>query len=48
MPKISPSILMGVTLLMSMGVAQAQFVDQMKSDRVKWGQVIRDFNIKPE
>lgn len=34
--------------LQILGGTQAQFVEQMKSDRVKWGQVIRDFNIKPE
>jgi tripartite-type tricarboxylate transporter receptor subunit TctC len=34
--------------LQILGGTTAQFVEQMKADRAKWGKVIRDFNIKPD
>lgn len=34
--------------LQILGGTSADFVAQMKSDRQKWGKVIKDFNIKPE
>jgi tripartite-type tricarboxylate transporter receptor subunit TctC len=34
--------------LQILGGTPAQFLEQMKSDRQKWGKVIKDFNIKPE
>ncbi len=34
--------------LQILGGTSEQFVEQMRSDRIKWGKVIKDFNIKPE
>lgn len=34
--------------LQILGGSSAQFIAQMKSDRVTWGKIIKDFNIKPE